>query len=335
MNRQWLKNLTSDDKRHAMPIMTTPGFSLIGVKAGDVFLSGETQFRAVKTIVERFPATAAALTMMDLSVEAEAFGAEVRFNEHDNPDIVKPALNDLSDADTLKIPEVGSHRTGQVLLAARRCAAEISDRPTLGGLIGPFSLSGRLIDMSKMMLATMTEPEAVHRLLEKTTAFLIEYAKAFKETGCHGLIMAEPAAGLISPKMAEEFSYRYIRRIVDAVKDENFVFVLHNCGQTEKMIPQMLDTGASALHLGNAIIMTNVLGQVPETIPVMGNIDPSSVFLMGTPELVYQKTEELLNATAKFPHFVLSSGCDIPAGTPLDNLRAFFDALEAFNASKA
>ena len=175
---------------------------------------------------------------------------------------------------------------------------------------------------------------ALHRLLQKATDFLINYAKAFKATGCNGLIMAEPAAGLVSAKMADEFSCRYIRQVVDAVKSDDFVFVLHNCGKTEKMFAEMLATGASALHLGNAIDITNALRQLPETIPVMGNLDPSSVFLMGTPEVVFRKTTELLQATADFPHFVLSSGCDIPPTTPIENIAAFFDSLAAYNAQK-
>ena len=93
----------------------------------------------------------------------------------------------------------------------------------------------------------------------------------------------------------------------------------------------MLGTGASALHLGNAIDLTKVLPHVPETIPVMGNLDPSSLLFMGTPDLVYQETVRLLQATETFPNFVLSSGCDIPMGTPHANLDAFFNALVAYN----
>ena len=328
MSHSWLNSLVSDGKRHALPILTSPGMALIGAGAAEVFRSGELQFQAVQALVGRFP-MAAAMTMMDLSVEAEAFGAPVQFSEQENPNITGAVLHDLTAVDQLHVPQIGSHRTGEVLFAARRCAAEIKDRPTLGGMIGPFSLCGRLYEMSKMMLATMTEPEPLHRLLQKATDFLVEYALAFRATGCHGLIMAEPAAGLISPKMADQFSYRYIRQIVDAVKNEDFVFILHNCGKTEKMLAEMTATGASALHLGNAIDITNALRQAE--IPVMGNIDPSSVFLLGTPDAVFQKTSELLRATSPFPHFVLSSGCDIPPMTPIANITAFFDALDEYN----
>ncbi len=327
--KEWLHGLSRRKTPHALPVLTSPGMKLIGEKADTVFRCGEMQFRVIQALTTRFP-MAAAMTMMDLSVEAEAFGAPIIFSEDENPNIAAAILEDLQSIQRLNIPEVGTARTAECLRAARLCSENISDRPTLGGLIGPFSLAGRLLPMNHLMLLTVTEPETVHLLLEKTTQFLVAYAKAFKAAGCGGLLMAEPAAGLISPQMAEAFSYHYIQRVVDVVQDEHFVFILHNCGKTEKMVNEMLSTGASALHVGNAVDITKILKQTPPTVPVMGNIDPTGVFLMAAPEDVFRAAVSLLDATREFPHFVLSSGCDIPPGTPLENIQAFFDALQRF-----
>ena len=329
---QWIADLISGPQRSALPIMTSPGIPLIGATPPDVFRSGELQAKVVAALAAETPQAAAVLTMMDLSVEAEAFGAPVMFSEEENPTISGAMVNETDEIEALQVPKVGSARTAETLLAAKLCADKITDRPTLGGLIGPFSLAGRLAEMSKIMLWAAMDPAATHALLEKATAFLIDYAKAFKATGCHGLIMAEPAAGLISPKMSKEFSATYIKRIVDAVKDDTFAFILHNCGKTEKMIDAMLSTGASALHVGNAVDMRNILPQTPKNVPVMGNLDPAGLFRLGTPETVYEAATTLLDQTAEFPNFVLSSGCDIPPGTPLSNVHAFFRALEDWNA---
>ncbi|MGL4593893.1 MAG: uroporphyrinogen decarboxylase family protein [Thermoguttaceae bacterium] len=313
-------------KRHALPIMTSPGITLIGEKPIRVFKSGKLQAMAIQALAEKFP-MAAALTMMDLSVEAEAFGASIQFSEMENPNVVTSIVHDADEVKRLVVPTIGTARTAECLTAARLCAENIKDRPTLGGLIGPFSLAGRLLDMSKMMLQTATEPTVVHALLEKTTRFLIDYALAFKQSGCGGLIMAEPAAGLVSPKMSKEFSYNYVKRVVDAVQDDSFTFILHNCGKTEKMVSEMLSTGASAIHVGNAVDVTKILEQVPCDYPVMGNLDPSGIFLMGTSDVVFQATAGLLAKTKEHPNFVISSGCDIPPGTPIANIEAFFKAV--------
>ena len=328
----WLKNLIGSHQRTALPILTTPGIALAKADPQKVFQSGTLQAEIIRNLAEKLPAMAAALTMMDLSVEAEAFGAPIQFGNDENPNVSAAIVSDRPGIDALAVPEVGTARTKENLLAAKLCASTIADRPTLGGIIGPFSLAGRLLDMGKMMLLTATEPETVHALLEKTTQFLTVYVQAFKETGCHGIIMAEPAAGLVSPAMCDAFSSSYIRKIVEAVQDEHFVVVLHNCGRTEKMVSSMLSTGAGAIHVGNAADIRKILEQTPETIPVMGNLDPSNIFLMGTVEEVRAETLRLLEATQSYPHFVLSSGCDIPLGAPMANIHAFFDALAQYCA---
>jgi len=58
-----------------------------------------------------------------------------------------------------------------------------------------------------------------------------------------------------------------------------------------------------------------------------GNLDPTAVFHSGNPEHVQQETEALLKATKPYPNYIISSGCDIPPGTPLANLAAFYDAV--------
>ena len=331
---RWIADLVSSPRRSALPIMTSPGIPLIKAAPLDVFRSGKLQAEAVIALAAETPHAAAVLTMMDLSVEAEAFGAPVKFSEEENPTVIGAVVEDVADIGNLAIPQVGEARTSESPLAAKLCAERVTDRPTLGGLIGPFSLAGRLADMSKMMLWTTTEPSAVHALLEKATAFIIDYAKVFKASGCNGLIMAEPAAGLISPKMSQEFSANYIKRVVDAVQDDTFVLVLHNCGKTEKMISVMLSTGAVALHVGNVVDICKILPQVPANVPVMGNLDPVGFFRLGTPETMYEAATALLDRTAAFPNFVLSSGCDVPPGTPLENVQAFFRALEDWNADR-
>jgi len=52
---------------------------------------------------------------------------------------------------------------------------------------------------------------------------------------------------------------------------------------------------------------------------------------MGTPEMVKDKTRELLEATSDYKNFIISSGCDMPPGTPLSNIDAFFEALNEYN----
>ena len=184
--------------------------------------------------------------------------------------------------------------------------------------------------MTEIMIQMMLEPEMVHIVLEKCTQFLIEYSKAFKAVGANGIIIAEPAAGLLSPEMCTSFSSIYVKKIVDAVQDENFIIMLHNCGNTVKLVPSLLSAGAKALHFGNAVDMADIMPQIPDHILALGNIDPARVFKNGTVEEMKEAVNTLLLKTASYKNFILSSGCDVPPGSPLDNVNAFYDTFKLF-----
>jgi len=52
--------------------------------------------------------------------------------------------------------------------------------------------------------------------------------------------LAEPSAGLLPPDWCDEFSSQYVKRLVDAVQDEGFFIVLHNCGYVTKLVNSMV-----------------------------------------------------------------------------------------------
>jgi uroporphyrinogen decarboxylase len=328
--RDWLGEMTGTRRRSALPVLTYPGHGLIGETVRSVVTNPRTQFECIRAIADRFPMPAA-LTVMDLSVEAEAFGCPVQFYDHDIPTIMGEIVSGSGDLEALGVPRAGAGRTGVAIEAARLACEWFTDRPVLGGMIGPFSLAVRLRDMTQVMMETMMDPDFVHAMLDKTTAFLSGFAAAFKNAGASGVFVAEPAAGLLAPQQCEEFSSAYMRRIIENTQDDAFAIILHNCGQVTGSVPSMLGTGARALHFGNAVDMLDILPQVPANVPVLGNVNPAGVLCNGSPEDVRLATGQLLAATSSFPHFVLSSGCDIPPETPLENIDAFFSALDAYN----
>ena len=153
--------------------------------------------------------------------------------------------------------------------------------------------------------------------------------------GSDGVILAEPAAGLLSDEDCQIYSSVFVKEIVDKVQDEHFAVILHNCGNTGHCTKAMVYTGAAGYHFGNKIDMLDALKEVPSGALAMGNLDPVSVFKMGTPESIRKKTLELLEATKAYPNFVLSSGCDVPPHTAIENIDAFYGALKEFNDGRA
>jgi uroporphyrinogen decarboxylase len=201
----------------------------------------------------------------------------------------------------------------------------------LGGVIGPFSLAGRLFGVSEALELSLTEPEILEKLLKLATRFLLSYVKAFRDQGAAGVIMAEPAAGLLSPRGLGRFSSPFIRQIAEETQNDHFSLVLHNCGAKIAHLPIILEAGAEMYHFGAPMDIDKALAQVSKDVILAGNLDPTSVFHSSTPDEVAEHTQSLINRTASFKNFIISSGCDIPPATPLKNLETFYNSVNLKN----
>ncbi|MBQ2272396.1 MAG: methyltransferase, partial [Clostridia bacterium] len=193
--REWLKALPESKK--SFPILSFPCVSLLGCSVKELISDSDKQAEGMALIAARTD-SAASVSLMDLSVEAECFGATVRFSDDEVPTVTGRLIEDQDAADALQVPPVGAARSGLYIDAIRKAVPRISDRPVFAGIIGPFSLAARLLDVQEIMIDCYDDPDMVHTVLEKATQFLIEYAKAYKEAGADGVVMAEPVAGLLS-----------------------------------------------------------------------------------------------------------------------------------------
>lgn len=328
--RKWLEDMVASKTKKALPILSFPSIQLMNIGVKELIADSTLQAKGMKLIADRLD-SAAAVSMMDLSVEAEAFGAEIRFSDDEVPTVVGHIVENLDEANALCVPEVGAKRTGLYIDAIRQACELITDRPVLAGVIGPFSLAGRLLDVSEAFIYCYDDPDLVHAVLDKATQFLIQYISAYKEAGANGVMIAEPLAGLLSPDLNDEFSVHYMRRIVEAVQTEDFAVIYHNCGNgVIRLIDGILTIGAAGYHFGNAIDMAEMLPHILGNIPVMGNIDPAGQFRNGTVDSIKAETTALLEKCGSYSNFIISSGCDIPPLTPWENIDAFFEAVKEF-----
>lgn len=308
-----------------LPILSYPAIQLLGVSVYDTVNSADIQAQVMKAVADRCD-TAASVSVMDLSVEAECFGAEISFTDNAVPVVTGTLVSNADDAEALTVPEIGTARSQIFIDAISEAKKLITDRPVLAGAAAPFSLAGRLTDVTEIMYWCFDEPEALHKLLQKCTDFLIKYVTALKNAGADGVILAEPVAGLLSPALEEEFSAPYTKQLAEAVRDDSFTVVYHNCGQgVVRMKESIFGNGCDAYHFGNAVYLREMLEAAPKDKIVMGNIDPVAYFKDGTPDEMRGAVKKLREECAEFPNFVLSSGCDIPPNAKWENIDAFFE----------
>jgi uroporphyrinogen decarboxylase len=331
MNADGFRQLVlSSLQRQAMPIATYPGMALTGATVRNVVGDPAAQVEIQAALQQRYQ-TQFVLSAMDLSAEAEAFGSEVVLSDHEVPSIVGRKVTDREQADRLPLPQPGDRRTAVYLETTRRLR-QLPGRPlVLGGCIGPFSLAARLVGVTEAMELTLADPVLMHVVLEKAARFLADYARAFQAAGADGLIMAEPAAGLLSPRGMSAFSSAYIRQIAASLADQRFALILHNCAAKIVHLPAVLETGLRTFHFGAPMDLAVALSRVPPGVILCGNLDPAAVFCRATPEEVAARATNLLSAAAAHRNFVISSGCDLPPNSTLASLDAFYGAVKAFN----
>ncbi len=317
----------SSPRRLALAVATYPGLALTGATVREMVHNPQVQFDAVAALHERYHSPFA-LSAMDLSAEAEAFGCALHFSNNEIPSVTGRLVTTLEQARNLPVPQPGDGRTAVYLETVRRLKKLPSQPLVLGGCIGPFSLASRLVGVSEALELTLAEPDLMQVVLEKSAAFLTGYARAFKEAGADGLIMAEPAAGLLSPRGLSAHSSVYVKGIAAAVEDGDFALILHNCAARLLHLPAILESGLTSFHFGAPMDLPAALGKVGPDVVLCGNLDPAAVFCQLAPAEVTARAADLLSQTADHRNYVLSSGCDVPASAPLASLDMFYAAVK-------
>jgi len=323
----WLRDQIANKEKKAMPLLSYPSIQLMFINVEELCQDSNCQALGMRLLADRYDMPIAS-GYMDLSVEAEAFGAKCIHKPYEIPTIVGQLITTQEEADALKVPEVGDGRTGIAVDGIRKAKMIIKDRPVFANCCGPFSLAGRLMDVNEILLQTLEEPEMVHTILEKATEFILKYIKAFKAVGADGLIMAEPLAGLLSAGLMQEFSSDYVKRIADEVQDKEFIIMYHNCANgMERRPEQFVATGCKMFHYGDKTNMVMVLDRMPKDVMILGNISPSAVFKADSSLKMAKDTQNLLLRCMGHKNFMISSGCDIPADTSIASIDKFFEVV--------
>jgi uroporphyrinogen decarboxylase len=275
---------------------------------------------------------------IDTATLAGAVGVPVDLPEDEPARCHGGILPTLEAVDDLPPPSIdGDARVRHWLEVARLLVARFGRTRWIRGNCDqcPFALAS-MMRTPQLWLMDLTDPdheERVHRLLEFCTAVTCRFLELMAETGVHMLSNGDSPAGpdMISPRMYRQFALPYEQRVSARARELKLPYLLHICGDTAPILDDMTASGADCLELDyktDVELVRENLGR--RGVALAGNIDPSGVLAAGTPELVRQKTAELLERFADQPRFILNAGCAIPAGTPGENLRAMIQTAQSF-----
>jgi len=313
------------NKNLVIPLMGVNGIHMSEANLKEHLFNAEIQFDTLKKMVDKFKPDGI-FAFMDLTVEAEAAGMKIKYEENENPSVIEHTIKNLDDLENLKKNYV--HMSGRMNVFVDVIKKMSENLSVIKGahVIGPFTLAGELLGVSELTMNTILDPDIVHACLEFTVELISEYINKLFEAGADVISVLEPTAMMISPAQFAEFSVAPFKKILKNV--DNKPLILHICGDTKHLIEKMGQSGAVALSIDWQVDMKDAIKKIPSDVYLIGNLDPVAVFLDMNEAQIKEATLKLKNDMNEYDNFIISSGCDLPIKTPDENIIAFIDAAK-------
>ena len=271
----------------------------------------------------------------DTWVSAEAMGARVGAEDDNQPlgGLGEPLIQSAADIDRIAPPDPASQgRYPSMLEALSRVVGVLGKETWVIGCFDqyPFSLAAALMNLDKVMLRLADDPPFVEALMHRCAEYAVAYGKALAEAGADMLSGGDSPAGLVNPRIYEQFLLPFEQRVIAALRTTGKPVSLHICGRATPLLPFMKISGADVLELDHFVDLARVSEITGPDTALWGNVDPVGVLAQGTPDSVTVTARQLLSDMAAAGHsrFVLSSGCCLVMGTPASNLQALINVSQ-------
>ena len=270
---------------------------------------------------------------------AQALGAEVRYSATEPPHVSEPILNNLKDAEKLRLPNPQTDwPLSENLKSTNIVSRELGNEVFICGRAdqGPMALAAALRGVENLVYDVMDaadDPEK-ERLLLSFLDFCAEcstvYGLAQGQVGAHGTCIGGYGISVISPSVYAKYEMLLEAKFAARIKGAGMVPFLHICGDELPILQNMIDTGAQILELDPLTDMRSAKKLASGHVALLGFVDPANVMGRGTASQVKEKCREAIEALSADGGFILSPGCALPVETPAANMRAMVDAAEEF-----
>lgn len=262
--------------------------------------------------------------------EAADLGMQISFPDDGLPVPVRPLLDEPEDLKKLKpIKSEFGRRMTDRLEAVRNFRAHAGGQiPIMGWVEGALAEAADLRGVSTLMTDLTDRPDWVMELLEICTEQAILFSRAQIEAGADIIGLGDAVASQISPRMYRNFALPYEQRIFQAIREMGALPRLHICGDTTRILADMASSGAAMIDVDFMVDYhkaTQIFDSSPWNPAVCGNIPPVSVFYQGDPTAVRAAAWNCLEVGGR--RCFLAGGCEIPDGTPHENLIAYHQAI--------
>ena len=305
---------------------------LINTTLKEYYHSSEKMCQLEEYIYETFHSDGAGVSCT-LRGMAEAMGAKVKYSDYNVAQIEKPALT-LDEVDHAKLVDIDKDGRLPIILEGVRLVKEkLGDKvPVSATVTGPFTIAAMAVGTEQLLIGTRKKPEKVKQLMEVIVENNNRYIKRLLDIGV-GIGFADPVSStsLISVKQYKEFSLPYFQKNVDYIKKHGGGCGLHICGTSRKLWESLNETGIGCFGLDNVEDIEEAKEILGPHMSIQGNVPPVEVMRLGTPYDVLRSAKECIRKGFDAPNgYTLTSGCQMPVGTPEENMQALMDAARIF-----
>ncbi|MCE0498211.1 MAG: uroporphyrinogen decarboxylase family protein [Methylacidiphilales bacterium] len=272
--------------------------------------------------------------LSDPAVEASDWGATVAYFDEQPPAIDErtPLIKEPEDLAKLSSPDpaTGKRMSNRIEAVAELNRRVGSDLLVEGWVEGPCAESADLRGINTLMTDFFDDPEFVSALFERVVEVAIKFARLQIEAGADIIGVGDAAASLVGPAIYEEFVWPWEKKLIDAIHQAGGMTRLHICGNTNFALEKIGHLGCTVVDLDSMVDLRKARAAMPNQV-LDGNLDPVRVVLQRSARDVLEALKQCHDQVGA--RYIAAAGCEIPRGTPPENLKAFSDFVRLPNTT--
>ena len=311
------------DRLPLMPITMMFAADTAGVRYRDYASDHRVLVEAQLRTAEKFGFDQVSC-ISDPGREAGDCGAVLEWFDDQPPAIVEDQarLAEKSDLARLAMPDPlgGGRMTDRIRAAALFKEKAGGEKLIEGWIEGPCAEGADLRGINTLMLDFYDDPEFVRELFEFAVAMGLRFAREQVAAGVDIIGVGDAASSLVGPAIYEEFVWPFQKKLVDGLHALGTRVRLHICGDTRFALEGIGRLGCEIVDLDSAAPLAEARARMGARQVLLGNVNPVRVLHDSTAEEVARAIADCHRASG--PRYIIGAGCEIPRGTPEENVRA-------------
>lgn len=318
------------DRILIVPDMGVTMSDFIGAKTKDYYTSSDVMVETEVALFNRLRHDSVGISTT-LRGMAEAMGSTIFYPDDNITLLERPIVEKPEDIDKLKL--VNPWKDGKLPLlldALQKLREKIGNEADIGAsMTGPFSVCASVIGTENLLRWMVKKPEEVHKVMKIITKNNEEYIKALGSIGFStGFCDPVASTSLLKYKQFKEFAFPYLKENIEHChKYLNSKPTVHICGKSKDLWLDVANAGCGNWSIDNCEDLEEAKNIVGDICTITGNVPPVDVVMLGNKEEIYNSVKECIGkAVDSKKGFILSTGCQIPKGTKIENIELFMEA---------